>query len=120
MTTSTTLHQQKQAPGFGGNLQRQAQAANGSQRARLYSLGRPFPGACHQRSLLSAIDELTDAVRLLTSALVGEAPGGKPRSGSLIPWKRRDSPLPMASWAAPCYSSRSPRLRALPHPWRVS
>ena len=76
MTTSTTLHQQKQAPGLGGDLQRQAQAANGLQRSRLLSLGRPFPGACHQRSLLSAIDELTDAVRLLTTALVGEAPGG--------------------------------------------
>jgi hypothetical protein len=75
MTTSTTLHQQKQAPALGGDLQRQA--PSGSQRARLLSLGRPFPGACHQRSLLSAIDELTDAVRLLTSALVGEAPGGQ-------------------------------------------
>ncbi len=78
MTTSTTLHQQKQAPGLGGDLQRQAQAANGLQRSRLLSLGRPVPGACHQRSLLSAIDELTDAVRLLTSALVGEAPMGLP------------------------------------------
>ena len=72
--TFTNCTNQKQAPGFGGDLQRQAQAANGLQRSRLHSLGRPFPGACHQRSLLVVMEELTDAVRLLTTALVGEAP----------------------------------------------
>jgi hypothetical protein len=83
--TFSTLHNQKQAPGFGGDLQRQAQAASGCQRSMHQSLGRPFPGACHQRSLLSAIDELTDAVRLLTSALVGEAPGGQAPIGLTDP-----------------------------------
>jgi hypothetical protein len=76
--TFSTLHQQKQAPGFGGDLQRQVQAANGLQRSGLHSLGRPFPGACHQRSLLAVMEELTDAVRLLTTALMGEAPEGLP------------------------------------------
>ena len=74
MTTSTTLHQPNGVPGLGGDLQRQAQAANGLQRSRLHSLVRPFPGACHQRSLLAVMEELTDTVRLLTTALMGEAP----------------------------------------------
>ncbi|MFM9089022.1 MAG: hypothetical protein ACKOPT_12965 [Cyanobium sp.] len=71
--TTPTLHHQEQAAGFGGDLPRQA--ASSSPRPRLQALGRPFPGACHQRSLLGAMEELTTAVRLLTTALVGEAPG---------------------------------------------
>jgi hypothetical protein len=83
--TFSTSHQQQQAPALGGDLQRQAQAASDSKRSGHQSLGRPFPGSCHQvsaagafhqRSLLSVMEELSDAVRLLTSALVGEAPGG--------------------------------------------
>jgi hypothetical protein len=97
--TLTQLHNQKQALSFGRDLQRQAQS--GSPRARLLSLGRPFPGACHQRSLLAAMEELTDAVRLLTSALVGEAPWELEASG--LPDPLEDEGLPSTD-GAPCSS----------------
>jgi hypothetical protein len=83
--TFSTSHQQQQSPALTGDLQRQAQAAGGSKRSGHQSLGRPFPGSCaqasaagafHPRSLLVVMEELSDAVRLLTSALVGEVPGG--------------------------------------------
>jgi len=115
--TFSTSHQHNGAPGFGGDLQRQT--PSGSQRARLYSLGRPFPGACHQRSLLSAIDELTDAVRLLTSALVGEAPGGPEPLGLLDPMEDIgltgfDGPLscPLPLQQEPSAQDPSPSLAA--------
>jgi hypothetical protein len=105
--TFSTSHQQQQAPALGGDLQRQAQAAGGSKRSGHQSLGRPFPGSCaqasaagafHPRSLLAVMEELTDAVRLLTSALVGEAPGGPEPLGLPDPLEdegltRFDAPL---------------------------
>ncbi len=45
---------------------------------RHQSQGRPYPGCTSQRSLLAVMEELSEAVRVLTSALVGDPPMGLP------------------------------------------
>lgn len=95
--TTQPLHQHEQAPGFGGDLQRhdQAPAICGLQHS---GLRRPFPGRCDQRSLLAALEELTEALRVLTTALVGEAPVGQDLPG--LPDLLEDEG--MAGSDAPC------------------